>query len=208
MQVWEHDRPAQLNFTGEDLSNAIEYGRLVDLSELMNSEKEGMTTTTKTKKKSSRKRPWLGAVIEDAPLVSLHIATNGIGLGCSTHDASNGRTRVESWHGKFALLSNLINGCWWYQSLFRSVQERMVNGLGVVGGVHSLHEIFGVSGTAPGSMYRMADGTYDAGKGNAGILRSLVGYWDECGKWASFCSSNAGGDCCWCYVHISRRQHK
>ncbi len=70
--------------------------------------------------------------------------------------------------------------------------------MGVVGGVHSLHEIFGVSGTAPGSMYRMADGTYDAGKGNAGILRSLVGYWDECGKWASFCSSNAGGDCCWC----------
>ena len=90
MQVWEHDGPAQLNFTGEDLSNAIEDGRLVDLSELMNSEKEGMTTTTKTKKKSSRKRPWLGAVIEDAPLVSLHIATNGIGLGCSTHDASNG----------------------------------------------------------------------------------------------------------------------
>jgi hypothetical protein len=72
MQVWEHDGPAQLNFTGEDLSNAIEDGRLVDLSELMNSEKEeeGMTTTTKTKKKSSRKRPWLGAVIEDAPLVS------------------------------------------------------------------------------------------------------------------------------------------
>ena len=95
-------------------------------------------------------------------------------------------------------------------SLFldRYNRERMVNGLGVVGGVHSLHEIFGVSGTAPGSMYRMADGTYDAGKGNAGILRSLVGYWDECGKWASFCSSNAGGDCCWCYVHISRRQHK
>ena len=73
MQVWEHDGPAQLNFTGEDLSNAIEDGRLVDLSEFVNSEKEeeeGMTTTTKTKKKSSRKRPWLGAVIEDAPLVS------------------------------------------------------------------------------------------------------------------------------------------
>ena len=49
----------------------------------------------------------------------------------------------------------------------------MVNGMSVVGGVHSLHEIFGVSGTAPGSM---ADGTYDAGKGNAGSLRSLVGY--------------------------------
>jgi hypothetical protein len=60
-------------------------------------------------------------------------------------------------------------------SLFldRYNRERMVNGLGVVGGVHSLHEIFGVSGTAPGSM---ADGTYDAGKGNAGILRSLVRY--------------------------------
>ena len=72
MQVWEHDGPAQLNFTGEDLSNAIEDGRLVDLSEFVNSEEEeeGMTTTTKTKKKSSRKRPWLGAVIEDAPLVS------------------------------------------------------------------------------------------------------------------------------------------
>jgi ubiquinone biosynthesis monooxygenase Coq6 len=73
MQVWEHDGPAQLHFTGEDLSNAIEDGRLVDLGEFVNSEKEeeeGMTTTTKTTKKSSRKRPWLGAVIEDAPLVS------------------------------------------------------------------------------------------------------------------------------------------
>lgn len=72
MQVWEHDGPAQLHFTGEDLSYAIEDGRLVDLSEFVNSEKEeGMTTTTTTKaKKSNRKRPWLGAVIEDAPLVS------------------------------------------------------------------------------------------------------------------------------------------
>jgi len=114
------------------------------------------------KKKSSRKRPWLGAVIEDAPLVSLHIATSGIGLGCSTHDASNGGQGLNLGLGDLhccQILSMDVGGT----SLFldRYNRERMVNGLGVVGGVHSLHEIFGVSGTAPGSMYRMADGIYD-----------------------------------------------
>jgi ubiquinone biosynthesis monooxygenase Coq6 len=58
MQIWEHDGPAQLHFVGEDLKGAIEDKRLVDLASYLN----GSTQT--------RKRPWLGAVVEDAPLVS------------------------------------------------------------------------------------------------------------------------------------------
>lgn len=57
MQVWEHDGPAQLHFVGDDLEGAINDGRLVDLSKYLGIESD----TTK---------PWLGAVVEDAPLVS------------------------------------------------------------------------------------------------------------------------------------------
>ena len=71
MQIWEHDGPAQLHFVGEDLSKAIRDGRLVDLNDMIhgshddsNGDDGGEVVT------NSRKRPWLGAVIEDAPLVS------------------------------------------------------------------------------------------------------------------------------------------
>ncbi|KAL3826512.1 hypothetical protein ACHAXA_004349 [Cyclostephanos tholiformis] len=90
MQIWEHDGPAQLHFTGDDLVNAIEDGRLVDLEVLLgdyHDDEEGgevtgatttMATTTEEKKMREKmdrssgvsKHPWLGAVIEDSPLVS------------------------------------------------------------------------------------------------------------------------------------------
>lgn len=57
MQIWEHDGPAQLHFVGDDLEGAINDGRLVNLSKHLDIE----SNTTK---------PWLGAVVEDAPLVS------------------------------------------------------------------------------------------------------------------------------------------
>ena len=76
MQIWEHDGPAQLHFTGDDLVRAIEDGRLVDLDKLLgdydgdeDDEAAGggaMGSMTIQEKR----RPWLGAVIEDAPLVS------------------------------------------------------------------------------------------------------------------------------------------
>lgn len=57
MQVWEHDGPAQLHFVGDDLDNAINDGRLVDLKKYLSSS-------------VSANKPWLGALVEDAPLVS------------------------------------------------------------------------------------------------------------------------------------------
>jgi len=56
MQVWEHDGPAQLHFVGDDLRRAIDEGRLADPREQLGGE--------------GGKGPWLGAVVEDAPLVS------------------------------------------------------------------------------------------------------------------------------------------
>lgn len=80
MQIWEHDGPAQLHFTGEDLGRAIEDGRLVDLDGLVNHVDDvddeygkggGKTKDGKENRSASgRRRPWLGAVVEDAPLVS------------------------------------------------------------------------------------------------------------------------------------------
>ena len=67
MQIWEHDGPAQLHFTGEDLDAAVKSGRLVDLHRLIESneqQRQGQSTTQQSS------RPWLGAVVEDAPLVS------------------------------------------------------------------------------------------------------------------------------------------
>ncbi|KAL7494340.1 hypothetical protein ACHAWT_003097 [Skeletonema menzelii] len=63
MQIWEHDGPAQLHFTGEDLNEAVKSGRLVDLHELIE------TNNGQHQQQSSRK-PWLGSVVEDRPLVS------------------------------------------------------------------------------------------------------------------------------------------
>eukprot|EP00569_Conticribra_weissflogii_P008403 CAMPEP_0171369000 /NCGR_PEP_ID=MMETSP0879-20121228/7090_1 /TAXON_ID=67004 /ORGANISM="Thalassiosira weissflogii, Strain CCMP1336" /LENGTH=618 /DNA_ID=CAMNT_0011877261 /DNA_START=130 /DNA_END=1986 /DNA_ORIENTATION=- len=63
MQVWEHDGPAQLHFVGEDLEGAINEGRLVNLQQLLND-------STSNKSTGRKNRPWLGAVIEDAPFVS------------------------------------------------------------------------------------------------------------------------------------------
>ncbi|KAL9181262.1 LOW QUALITY PROTEIN: hypothetical protein ACHAXT_010067 [Thalassiosira profunda] len=57
--------------------------------------------------------------------------------------------------------------------LDRYNDERLLQGWGTVGGVHGLHEIFGCSGTPPGSV---VDGTYDGGRGSAGGLQSLIGY--------------------------------
>ncbi|KAL3776137.1 hypothetical protein ACHAW5_003255 [Stephanodiscus triporus] len=80
MQIWEHDGPAQLHFTGEDLGRAIEDGRLVDLDGLVNHVDDvddeegkggGKTKDGKENRSASgKRRPWLGAVVEDAPLVS------------------------------------------------------------------------------------------------------------------------------------------
>lgn len=64
MQIWEHDGPAQLHFVGEDLNGAIEDGRLVDLHQYLSN------TMKDTNDNSNKSKPWLGAVIEDAPLVS------------------------------------------------------------------------------------------------------------------------------------------
>ncbi|KAL7550682.1 hypothetical protein ACHAWF_015888 [Thalassiosira exigua] len=63
MQVWESDGPAQLHFAGEDLAGAVEEGRLVDLDRCLNGA-DGARNATAPRK------PWLGAVVEDAPLVS------------------------------------------------------------------------------------------------------------------------------------------
>lgn len=84
MQIWEHDGPAQLHFVGEDLTKAIEDGRLVDLFQLLygnrhhheddseaGSNAPSSTTGEKKQQKTTgKRRPWLGAVVEDAPLVS------------------------------------------------------------------------------------------------------------------------------------------
>ena len=58
-------------------------------------------------------------------------------------------------------------------SLFldRYNEERMWKGWGIVGGVHGLHEAFGWSGSAAGSLF---DG--NGGGGSVGGLRSLIGY--------------------------------
>lgn len=67
MQIWEHDGPAQLHFTGEDLDAAVKSGRLVDLHRFIESneqQRQGQSTAQQSS------RPWLGAVVEDAPLVS------------------------------------------------------------------------------------------------------------------------------------------
>lgn len=68
MQVWEHDGPAQLHFVGEDLVGAVNDGRLVDLDRYINSDEEQKKTTNNNARKG--RRPWLGALVEDAPLVS------------------------------------------------------------------------------------------------------------------------------------------
>jgi ubiquinone biosynthesis monooxygenase Coq6 len=57
MQIWEHDGPAQLHFVGDDLEEAINDGRLVNLNTYLDRNKD-------------RTKPWLGAVVEDASLVS------------------------------------------------------------------------------------------------------------------------------------------
>ncbi|KAL7456870.1 hypothetical protein ACHAWC_008360 [Mediolabrus comicus] len=67
MQIWEHDGPAQLHFTGEDLDAAVKSGRLVDLHRFIESneqQRQGQSTARHSS------RPWLGAVVEDAPLVT------------------------------------------------------------------------------------------------------------------------------------------
>jgi ubiquinone biosynthesis monooxygenase Coq6 len=77
MQIWEHDGPAQLHFTGDDLTRAIEDGRLVDLDKILcdydgdgEAASGGGGAMGSSITKGGEKRPWLGAVIEDAPLVS------------------------------------------------------------------------------------------------------------------------------------------
>ncbi|KAL3792514.1 hypothetical protein HJC23_008436 [Cyclotella cryptica] len=61
MQIWEHDGPAQLHFVGDDLDGAINDGRLVNLHSYLQKSDESDAVKPK---------PWLGAVVEDAPLVS------------------------------------------------------------------------------------------------------------------------------------------
>ena len=61
MQIWEHDGPAQLHFAGDDLNEALKSGRLVDLHEMIDAN---------NKQQTHQKQPWLGAVVEDSPLVS------------------------------------------------------------------------------------------------------------------------------------------
>ncbi len=74
MQVWEHDGPAQLHFVGEDLCNAIQDGRLVDLNAMIHGSHDAETDDDNGRnwknKNATITSPWLGAVIEDAPLVS------------------------------------------------------------------------------------------------------------------------------------------
>lgn len=67
MQIWEHDGPAQLHFTGEDLDAAVKSGRLVDLHRFIESNEQQIQGQSTAQQSS---RPWLGAVVEDAPLVS------------------------------------------------------------------------------------------------------------------------------------------
>eukprot|EP00985_Skeletonema_marinoi_P020746 scaffold12409_cov123-Skeletonema_marinoi.AAC.1 len=67
MQIWEHDGPAQLHFAGEDLNEAVNSGRLVDLHGLIERNND---TEQHQKQQQSNRRPWLGSVVEDAPLVS------------------------------------------------------------------------------------------------------------------------------------------
>lgn len=69
MQIWEHDGPAQLHFVGEDLCKAIQDGRLVDLNALVGRSLDE-SCNGNGNSKTAKQRPWLGAVIEDAPLVS------------------------------------------------------------------------------------------------------------------------------------------
>jgi hypothetical protein len=72
MQVWEHDGPAQLHFMGEDLRSAIEDGQIADLDGIVNSDNDLTTLKKETNANhSGERRPWLGAVIKDAPRVSL-----------------------------------------------------------------------------------------------------------------------------------------
>jgi len=66
MQIWEHDGPAQLHFVGEDLEGAVNDGRLIDLNRCL----EGSGTDKTANPLDGKRRPWLGAVVEDAPLVS------------------------------------------------------------------------------------------------------------------------------------------
>eukprot|EP00577_Skeletonema_sp_RCC1716_P007769 CAMPEP_0113384558 /NCGR_PEP_ID=MMETSP0013_2-20120614/6956_1 /TAXON_ID=2843 ORGANISM="Skeletonema costatum, Strain 1716" /NCGR_SAMPLE_ID=MMETSP0013_2 /ASSEMBLY_ACC=CAM_ASM_000158 /LENGTH=608 /DNA_ID=CAMNT_0000267173 /DNA_START=19 /DNA_END=1845 /DNA_ORIENTATION=- /assembly_acc=CAM_ASM_000158 len=68
MQIWEHDGPAQLHFAGEDLNEAVNSGRLVDLHGLI--ERNNDTEQHQKQQQQSNRRPWLGSVVEDAPLVS------------------------------------------------------------------------------------------------------------------------------------------
>lgn len=65
MQIWEHDGPAQLHFGGEDLNEAVKSGRLVDLHSFIES-----NNGQQQQHQQSSRRPWLGSVVEDAPLVS------------------------------------------------------------------------------------------------------------------------------------------
>jgi len=67
MQIWEHDGPAQLHFVGEDLNEAVKSGRLVDLHGLLESSNGQQQ---QQQQQQSNRRPWLGSVVEDAPLVS------------------------------------------------------------------------------------------------------------------------------------------
>ena len=74
MQIWEHDGPAQLHFAGEDLSGAVEDGRLVNLDSLLKQSEESNNINNKQSDNDvvgkQQRRPWLGAVVEDAPLVA------------------------------------------------------------------------------------------------------------------------------------------
>jgi hypothetical protein len=51
--------------------------------------------------------------------------------------------------------------------------DRMLKGWGTVGGVHGLHEIFGLSGSVPSSV---ADLDQPGKSGSVGGIRSLLGY--------------------------------
>lgn len=68
MQIWEHDGPAQLHFVGDDLDEAVKSGRLVDLHKLIQGS-YGQKQQQSSQRQSSQ-RTWLGAVVEDAPLVA------------------------------------------------------------------------------------------------------------------------------------------
>ena len=71
MQIWEHDGPAQLHFVGEDLEGAINEGRLVDLDRYINDDEcKKEDINARSTNNTAKTRPWLGAVVEDSPLVS------------------------------------------------------------------------------------------------------------------------------------------